>query len=178
MERDRNNVRTSECIVRTSGRDVCTSSGGRNLRRGVASLLSLLCVLSLHAQTLRFQVALTYNANPVSAMLILKNEGEMFKGSMVNEFGVNFVEFTVIKEKAKIVRLNPMLKKPFLKKVLRKDFELITRCLTSEVDGVVWGNKGGIYRAFCVKQTDEETKLLSLHLEHQKLPLTIFLSQF
>lgn len=103
----------------------------------------------------------------------------MLKGSMVNEFGVNFAEFTVKNQKAKMVRLHPMLRKPFLKKVLKKDFELITASLhREEEEGIVWSKGRGIYRAFCLRQRDEENKLLSLQLEHQKLPLTIHLYPF
>jgi hypothetical protein len=109
-------------------------------------------------------------------MLILKEQGDVLKGSMVNEFGVNFVEFTVKNKRAKIIRLHPMLKKPFLKRVLKKDFELIAASLYREMDGMVWSKSGG--GAFCIREHDEEHKLLSLRLEHQKLPLTINLYPF
>ena len=169
--------RNKSDILGRSWSQIC-GGGGRCIRIVVVSLLWLISAVSLHAQTLRFRMAFVYDANPLSAMLILKNEDETLKGSMVNEFGVNFVEFTVKKGRAKIVRLNPMLKKPFLKKVLIKDFELITACLKSETEGVMYSKKGGVFSASCIKQMDEESKLLSLQLEHQKLPLTIYLSQF
>jgi len=93
-------------------------------------------------------MTLTYDSNQLSAILILKKEEALLKGSMVNEFGVNFVEFTVKNGKAKIVRLNPMFKKPFLKRVLRRSFERLADCLEREEEA-------------------------SLQLTHQKSPLTI-----
>ena len=140
-------------------------------------MLLILSSVTLHAQSLRFRMAFSYEANQMSGMLILKTEEEVTKGSMVNEFGVNFVEFTIKNGRAKIVRINPMLKRPFLKKVLRRDFELLWESMMSEADGTVQSRRGGISRAFCVRQTDEESKLLSLRLEHQKLPLVINLYQ-
>ena len=144
----------------------------------VTCLLFVLNGIVLNAEPLRFSMVFTYDANPLSAMLILKTEGGVTKGGMVNEFGVSFVEFTIRNGKAKIVRLNPMLKRPFIKKVLKRDFELLWACLQREEDGTIQSRRGGVYRAFCVRQTDPESKLLSLQLEHQKLPLTINLHQF
>lgn len=162
MERDR------EHIIRWNRRFVC----------GFALCLSwLFFPVSLHAQTHRFRVALTYDTHQLSAILILKRDGETLKGGMMNEFGVNLVEFSVKKGKAKIARLNPLFKKPFLKKVLKKDFELITESLQREMDGMSLSKRGGMYRATCLRETDEETKWLSLRLEHQKLPLSICLYQ-
>jgi hypothetical protein len=140
--------------------------------------LFLFSGLTLYAQPLRFRMEFTYDTTQLSAMLILKTEGETLKGSMVNEFGVNFVEFTVRNGKAKIIRINPMLKRPFLQKILRRDFELLADCLHRAAGDVIRSKKRGIYRASCIKRMDEETKLLSLHLEHQNLPLTINLYPF
>ena len=133
--------------------------------------------VTLYAQSLRFRMAFSYEANQMSGMLILKTEEEVTKGSMVNEFGVNFVEFTIKNGRAKIVRINPMLKRPFLKKVLRRDFELLWESIQSDEDRTMQSRRGGVSRAFCVRQTDEESKLLSLRLEHLKLPLVINLYQ-
>ena len=157
----------------------CLKEKNKNaLRWELTFLLCILGSLALHAQSLRFSMELIYDTNQLSGMLILKTEREVLKGSMVNEFGVNFVEFTVKNGKAKIVRINPMLKKPYLKKVLKRDFELLATCLNREGDEKIQNRRKGIYRASCAKQTDEETDLLSLRLEHQKLPLTIYLYQF
>ena len=147
------------------------------LRWGVSFML-ILSSMTLSAQSFRFRMAFSYDTHHLSGMLILKSEGEVVKGSMVNEFGVNFVEFTVKNGKAKIVRLNHLFKRPFLKKVLKRDLELLTQSLMSEESGVLWSKKGGIYRASCIRESDEERNLLSLQLEHQKLPLTITLNQF
>ena len=154
---------------------------GKSRRYTCRSLVCMLFIfggITLCAQTQRFRMEFTYNTEQLSAMLILKNEGDILKGSMVNEFGVNFVDFTVKNKKAKIIRLNPILKRPFLKKVLRRDFELLADCLNRETDETLWSKKRGIYHASCIKLMDPETKLLSLQLEHLNLPLKISLYPF
>ena len=148
------------------------------VQRGSALLLLILCSLTLYAQPLRFRINFVYDTNQVSAMLILKMDGERLKGSVVNEFGVNFMDFSIKKGKAKIERINPMLKRAFLQKVLKRDFTLIADCLNRDSDEVIWSKKRGIYRASCTKYMNEEAKLLSLHIEHKNLPLSITLYPF
>ena len=144
----------------------------------MACLLLMLGSVSLQAQSLRFRVAFTYETTQFSSMLIIKKEGEVLMGSMMNEFGVNMVAFSVNKGKVKIIRFNPVFKKPFFKKVLKRDFALLADCIFRASDEIVWSNKRGIYQASCVRYMDEENKWLSLHLEHQNLPLTIDLYPF
>ena len=148
------------------------------VRCGFTVFLLILSSLTLYAQPLRFRINFVYDTNQFSAMLILKMDGERLKGSVVNEFGVNFVDFSIKKGKAKIERFNPMLKRAFLQRVLKRDFEFIADCLNRDSDGVIWSKKRGIYRASCTKYMNEEAKLLSLHLEHKNLPLSITLYPF
>jgi len=133
---------------------------------------------TVNAQTLRYRAEFVYDANQISAMLILKYESEILKGSMINEFGVCYVEFIVKKGSAKVIRLHPILKRPFLKKVIKRDFELLARSLALASEEVLWSKKRGIYLASCRKQIDEERKILSLHIKHQNVPLSINLYPF
>ena len=153
---------------------------GKNRSRFLRYLGSLclcaclcLCSVTLYAQSQRFRMTFTYGNNPLSALLVLKTEGKLIKGSMLNEFGVNFVTFTVQNGKTKIVHLNPLLKKPFLKKVLKQDFALLTECLSRGPDETVWSSQKGKFLASCVRSAEEQIRLV-----HQRIPLTIDLMPF
>lgn len=151
---------------------------GKNKTIVAVCFFLLIGNLSVYAETLRFQMTLTYNAIPLSAILILKSEDVLCKGVIINEFGINLIEFTANKGKAKIVRLHPILKKPFLKKVLKNDFELIIESISSASNRIIRSKKRGIFHAYCYKREDEDNNLLSLQLEHKKLSLTIILNTF
>jgi len=154
------------------------SRGISHLCRVAVYLVWLLGNWTLNAQPLRFRATVTHENNPLSAILIVKEEGGVLKGSMINEFGVNLVEFTVKKGKTKIVRLNPMLKRPFIKKVLRKDFALLAAVLQRDSDETLWSKGRGMFQASCSRSTDSETHLISLHIAHRRIALTIDLHQF
>lgn len=79
--------------------------------------------------TSRYSVQIDMSQAYVGGICIIKGNGTSLNVSIVNEFGISMMTFRYEHEKGKIKILNciKQLNKPFIKKVLKKDFKIILR---------------------------------------------------
>lgn len=97
-------------------------------------LLSIVIPSSASAQgtqaqegTSRYSVTIDMGKAYVGGICIIKGDESSLNVSVVNEFGVSIVTFRYGHERGKIKMINciKQLRKPFIKKVLKKDFKII-----------------------------------------------------
>ena len=79
--------------------------------------------------TSRYSIQIDMSQAYVGGICIIKGNGTSLNVSIVNEFGISMVTFRYEHERGKIKILNciKQLNKPFIKKVLKKDFKIILR---------------------------------------------------
>ena len=67
----------------------------------------------------------------VSGVCVILREGDMFKGSIFNEFGITAMDFTFnpSKGKVKLVSVLPMLNKWYIKRTLKGDLKKVMQAL-------------------------------------------------
>ena len=77
--------------------------------------------------TSRYSVQIDMSRAYVGGICIIKGNESSLNVSIVNEFGVSIVTFRYEHERGKIKMINciKQLNKPFIKKVLKKDFKII-----------------------------------------------------
>ena len=110
---------------------------------------SLLCVsillltLSAHratAQSLlpqadgeksRFSAVVEMPKGYLSGVCVMLVEGDCVKGSFFNDFGISFFDFAYsrTKDKVKLLSVQPMMDKWYIRKVLRRDLRQLLHCL-------------------------------------------------
>ena len=77
--------------------------------------------------TAKYSVQIDMSKAYVGGLCIIKGDETSLNVSIVNEFGVSIMSFRYEHERDKIKLLNciKQLRKPFVKKVLKKDFKII-----------------------------------------------------
>jgi len=122
--------------------------------------------------SLRYGLEWNYQDMNLSAMLVLKTFGQEKKGVVMNEFGLNLVEFSLNKKgKARVVFLHPMLHRPFVKRMLQKDLRLINTCIeASSVDEVPSGLRKNLDIS---GHWDENKMMTSLAIQHHTPAMTL-----
>ena len=81
----------------------------------------------------KYSVQIDLNKTYVGGVCIIKSNASIVNASIVNEFGVSIITFQYEPNKGKIKIVNGIkqLKRPFIKKVLKKDFKsILTEHLT------------------------------------------------
>ena len=123
--------------------------------------------------SLRYGLEWNYQEMNLSAILVLKEFGEEKKGVIMNEFGINLLEFDINKKgKVAVAFLHPMLRRPFVKKLLRKDLRLLNACLEApSVDDVPPGWRKGVE----ITDVLDENNSRLLKIQHHKPPMSIVL---
>lgn len=81
----------------------------------------------LKESTSRYSVKIDMSKAYVGGIFIIKEDETSMNASIVNEFGVSILTFQYIldKDKIKIVNCIKQLRRPLIKKVLKKDFKII-----------------------------------------------------
>lgn len=76
-------------------------------------------------QSVRYSVQIDIDRAGISGVCILREEGDMVLGAIINEFGVSALTFSynTRRERAKIVDVIPQLDKWYIKRVLRRDLK-------------------------------------------------------
>lgn len=115
--------------------------------RRIIAVLLCLSLLMLSAASLsasagresaaRYSVRIDMGQSYIGGLCIIKGDESQLTASVVNEFGVSIVTFRydLNKEKVKIVNCIRQLKKPFIRKVLKKDFKIILDEYMAHEDG-------------------------------------------
>lgn len=88
--------------------------------------------ISANSQVLRrFSFSIDTGKAVMSGLLLAKDDGEVIKGSMVNEFGVSAVDFSYTRKNDRLTLLNVVsfLDKWYIKRVLKKDIRLCIHIL-------------------------------------------------
>lgn len=87
----------------------------------------------------RYSVRIEMSQAYIGGICIVKGDESCLTASVVNEFGVSMVTFRydLNKGKVKIVNCIRQLRRPFLRKVLKKDFRIILDLYTTFEEGNV-----------------------------------------
>jgi len=122
--------------------------------------------------TSRYGLEWNYQDMNLSAMMVLKTFGAEKKGVIMNEFGLNFLEFDIDKKgKARVAYLHPMLRRPFVKRMLRKDLRLLHACMeASSLDNVDAGLRKGLDLS---GSWDENQVMTSVQIQHRTPAMTL-----
>ena len=97
----------------------------------VSLLLTAMCS-SAYAQSLlpqtvgekaRFSALIEMPKGYMSGICVLLHDNDVIKGSMFNEFGITFMDFTysLQKDKVKLLTVQKMMDKWYIRKILRRD---------------------------------------------------------
>jgi|GEM_PF-6010378 hypothetical protein len=122
--------------------------------------------------TSRYGLEWNYQDKNLSAMMVLKAFDTEKKGVVMNEFGLNFLEFAIDKKgKVRVAFLHPMLRRPFVKRMLRKDLRLIHACMqASSIDDVDSGLRKGLELS---GHWDENGVMRSVAVQHRSSAMTL-----
>ena len=76
---------------------------------------------------MRYTAYIEFPKTYVSGICILLNDGEELKGSVFNEFGISCLDFVWLKtkDKVKLLSVQKMLDKWYIRRTLRKDLRLL-----------------------------------------------------
>lgn len=88
-----------------------------------------------------YNVTILSNHFNITGLCIIKTDGEGMIGSLINEFGVNFMTFAYNKEsqKVKLLSVTPRLDRWLIRRMLKKDLKQILRMMPD--DEVAYTNK-------------------------------------
>ena len=89
-------------------------------------------LLPLHeGECIRYDAYIEMPHAYISGICILLNDGQVIKGSLINEFGLTAIDFIYYpkKEKVKLCSVFSAMDKWYIRHVLRKDLAQLFRCL-------------------------------------------------
>ena len=89
-------------------------------------------LLPLHeGECIRYDAYIEMPHAYISGICILLNDGQVIKGSLINEFGLTAIDFIYYpkKEKVKLCGVFNAMDKWYIRRVLRKDLAQLFRCL-------------------------------------------------
>lgn len=95
------------------------------------ALLTLADAQSLLPQSVgekaRFTAVIEMPKGYMSGICVLLCDGDLIKGSMFNDFGITFMDFTFNqrKDKVKLLSVQKMMDKWYIRKILRRDLRLL-----------------------------------------------------
>lgn len=90
------------------------------------------CLLPLHeGESIRYDAYIEMPHAYISGICILLNDGQVIKGSLINEFGLTAIDFIYYpkKEKVKLCSVFGAMDKWYIHRVLRKDLAQLLQCL-------------------------------------------------
>jgi hypothetical protein len=75
----------------------------------------------------RFTAVIEMPKGYMSGICVLLCDGDLIKGSMFNDFGITFMDFTFNqrKDKVKLLSVQKMMDKWYIRKILRRDLRLL-----------------------------------------------------
>ncbi len=122
---------------------------------GCASELTLDTLVSVRScGTDRYSVAIDFGKASLTGILVVKDENDVLKGGIVNEFGVSMVDFSYSKEKDK-VRIHRLgtaiMKRYYVRCILRKD---LRQCMH-----ILYGMHSKLKRAYTVEHSGDEVRI-------------------
>ena len=89
-------------------------------------------LLPLHeGECIRYDAYIEMPHAYISGICILLNDGQVIKGSLINEFGITAIDFIYYpkKEKIKLCSVFGAMDKWYIRRVLRKDLAQLLQCL-------------------------------------------------
>jgi len=89
-----------------------------------ASAAGYLLPLDGHRQ---YSVAMTIRGTQLSGLCLVRVSDEGYRGSIVNEFGIHALDFTLSpdRQRVRLYNLLPAMNRWYIKRVLRRDFRLL-----------------------------------------------------
>lgn len=102
----------------------------------------------------RYSVAIDFGKVSLTGILVVKEDGDVFNGGIVNEFGVSMVDFSYNKEKDK-VRIHRLgvaiMKRYYVRCILRKD---LRQCMH-----ILYGINSKFKRVYTVERSGDEVRI-------------------
>lgn len=106
-----------------------------SMKSFLLSISLLLCTVVLWAQSPllsldgrhHYRVTIAARGAELSGICIIKTDGEGSRGSVVNEFGIHALDFTVSPDRKKVKLLNvmPAMNRWYIKRVVRGDLKFL-----------------------------------------------------
>jgi hypothetical protein len=77
------------------------------------------------ATTATFRLKIRTASAEVTGILVVKGDGDRWRGSLINEFGVKAFDFTLSGRKCRLLNVAPYLDKWYIRRTIAADFSYI-----------------------------------------------------
>ena len=113
-----------------------------------AALPSVAALPVENGARLRYAVQIDMQRAYVSGVCILRREGNMVRGGIVNEFGVTAMTFEhdLRRDRIKLTHVLSMLDKWYIRRTLRRDLRQVMHCLDAGIMTYENTKRGIVYR--------------------------------